>query len=334
MSYFLTRPLVTDSLAMMNEIIATMTDSDDTEWFTKVAERNTATEQHILLESKSVDAYLEDFPEQKFYVLFKMAKAVPDTALTGVPFNEIRIVVGTPISWTGTTPADTVFQTGSNTQEFLVFNAANRPAAASASTFVLSITDRGFVLAYWKNINHNTKNANFIIDVQRPVNPSTGVVNTDGLAPIFFLGRSMASTSPTFTWGLIRDKSRSNTVVYGTTDVPNRNLLSRVSMEWPWPVTFDTNRHVVKFVSGFATPSALYMDEMDLICLVNSMSFFYPSNIKITMYGEASEREYFATFGDLSFGLVTGVVTETRPSTVANARIGILRPADAPEIDP
>lgn len=327
MAYFTLQNLVTSSLTMMNNVISAMMTSNTTAWFEKVAERNTLNEQHILLRSAAVDGYLTTDASQSFYVLFRMRKATEDSALTGVDFNEVTLTIGTAqqITWTGTGSADTEFTVSQNAATYLVFNNANRPQPSSAGTYILSLTSRGFVLSYWKNINHNSKNANFLVAVQRPVNPSTGIPNTTGQAPIFFLARAITTTNNAFTWGLVRDKLRPATIVYGSSATPSRNLMNKISLDWPWPVTFDTNRHVVKFASGMATPSGLYMDEMDLICFVNSMSFFHPSDIKITMYGEASERTYTAAFGELAFGLVTGDLATSKPSTVANARIGILK---------
>lgn len=327
MAYFTTQNLVTSSLTMMNNVISSMMTSNTVAWFEKIAERNTISEQHILLKSAAIDGYLATDISQIYYVLFRMKKASDDTNLTGVEFNEVTMTIGTSqqISWTGTTAADTEFTVSSNAQTFTVFNPANSPLPASAGTYILSLTTRGFVFSYWKNLNHNAKNANFIVDIQRPVNPTTGIPNTGGQAPIFFIGRSITNTTNAFTWGLVRDKLRPATVVYGSSATPSRNLMNKISLDWPWPVTFDTNRHVVKFASGMATPSGLYMDEMDLICFVNSMSFFHPSDIKITMYGEAADRTYTAAFGELAFGLVTGDLTTSKPSTVANARIGILK---------
>ena len=81
------------------------------------------------------------------------------------------------------------------------------PAGAEPSTDVksvfygkdlfISVTSRGFAFTISSINTVNQRHKNSMICIQRPVNPSTGVINTGGTCPIFCLYQNYSDRDPT-----------------------------------------------------------------------------------------------------------------------------------------
>jgi hypothetical protein len=165
--------------------------------------------------------------------------------------------------------------------------------------------------------------------VQRPVNPTTGETKVAGNAPIFALWHDLTARSPYnslsnyFKWGVVREVDKSSSIIIGNTSAATRYNLYRLSLDWSHPNLFDNNSHVVKFPYGLATSRHLYLDELDLLCIINATAFASQQDVGITMYGESSERKYRTSWGEVRYGNIIGVQTP-QPKVISGGRVGIL----------
>src|ERR1700691_1206720 len=69
------------------------------------------------------------------------------------------------------------------------FTGGAMPLPQNAYTAILTITNRGFVLACFSNNQINAIEYNSFICIQRPINPNNGTPKTQGTAPVFALFR-------------------------------------------------------------------------------------------------------------------------------------------------
>ena len=323
--YTVTSGTLNNTLTFFNTLMSELTNGNGTQWFSRFqADVNTPSETIVILESKpAVDLLLTTDPTQKYYLIFRGTKAIPDPTLTGVPFSNLTVAICTNEQFTA---SSTVVNVSASAPIYTIFNNANRPTSSDEFTYRLSLTSRGFVMGLWKNSSANLLTNNFFINIQRPVNPSNGAPKINGKAPIFYLVHQVTNLTAYFDWGIVREIDRNTCNSMGTTNLTDTNayLFGKISMEWPQPNLFDNNSHVVKFPFGFATSRSLYMEEMDLMCLVSSASFSTGQDINITMYGESTARKYVSTWGLMRYGSIGDSVASTIPNIISGARIGIL----------
>ena len=171
-----------------------------------------------------------------------------------------------------------------------------------------------------------TSLGNAILVLQRPVNPSDGTSKVSGTAPIFCLGKPVISTTSGFQFSIIRESDVPTATALVDTSVVSTSVFYKLSTDWAHPNLFDNLTHVIKFPFGFCSSRHLYMDELDMICLVNSTAFVGNQTMSITMYSEATERSYTATYGDLEYGglEVINSIVSANTEIKGGARIGIL----------
>ena len=323
--YTVTSGTLNNTLTFFNTLMSELTNGNGVHWFTRFkGDVNTSSETIVVLESQSaVDLLLTTDPTQKYYLIFRGTKAIPDPTLTGVPFSTLTVAICTNEQFTASSTTVTV---SASAPVYTVFNNNNRPTTADEFTYRLSLTSRGFALGLWKNASANILANNFFLVIQRPVNPTNGEPKINGKAPIFYLVHQVTNLTAYFDWGIVRETDRNNTNSMGTTNLTDTNayLFGKISMEWPQPNLFDNNSHVVKFPFGFATSRSLYMEEMDLMCLASSASFSVGQDINITMYGESTARKYVSAWGSMRYGSIGDSVSTTVPNIISGARIGIL----------
>lgn len=314
-----------DSLALANTIVALLTGdapaAGSPQWFTKVAEpTNDATSYTIVLQSNApVDALLSTDASQSYRMAIKQTRVNPGVA--GETRTTFTVYFG---SSDQITVNGGVVNINPACPSVDFWNAAKMPSAAREYSYRVTLTDRGFAIAMWSVSNINKITDNVLLVVQRPVNPTSGAPKLDGEAPIFAIKKGHADASSSLFMAVIRqmsdpvpDPTWSN---LGTLTARN---LYRCTLDWAHPNLFDNYSHIIKFPFGFATDDALYLEEMDLLCLVNATAFAYNQDVKITMYGESAQRSYKATWGSVDYGRPDtggGAI----PRVVGGARIGIL----------
>ena len=310
--------------------------------------RNQTTKFWCFMESTSaVDSYLTTDSSQKYRVLFTATVANTDSSISnGVYQNydnvitDLTITVGTDqqIFTPAGTPTSSVYTTYPtvmpNTPVFQIWkgltNLYNQSADMNA---VISLTSRGLALATYHTSDINvmpsataSSSANAMLVIQRPVNPTDGTPKVAGTAPIFCLGKPVKSTTAGFQFSIIRESDVPTATPLVDTSIVSTSVFYKLSTDWAHPNLFDNLTHVIKFPFGFCSSRHLYMDELDMICLVNSTAFVGNQTMTITMYGETTERSYTATYGDLEYGglEVINSVVSANTEIKGGARIGIL----------
>lgn len=315
-----TRQLIaqTNSNTMCLDIINTLKSGNSVTWFTQLADLDLPAPlnvRKILLESApGVDAYLNTDSTQKYRLLITLPKS--GSTFTGMNFafgdsGQIALNANSD---------DVIVQTG--TPVFSMMGAQNVPSVSQEVNYRLTLTDRGFALGIWATSSVNSNAGQSFCVFQRPVNPTLGETAVLGKKPIFAMWHGADSSDAFFNWGVVREEAVSPSLLIGSTGVVSRYNMFKISLNWPHPNLYDNNAHVVKFPYGFATRSHLYLDELDLVCMVNAAAFAGSQDVKITMYGEGTERQYKSIWGEVRYGATIG--TSAIPNIVAGARLGIL----------
>lgn len=311
----------------------------DTQWFVpvhkksddptglqgRVAETNNYREW-VLESTEHSDILVGSDETQKYRMYIRVNQTVPGQFATPV-YNSLEIRLGTDEQIIWENFEDPIFvANGLPTMNILANSSDTVPRVGLEYDFRLTITDHGWALGAWATSRANVLTNNFFGLVQRPVNPTTGSPKIDGLAPIFAMWRNynLGPTNKYFNWAVIRELDRNSASTFTlTTMQPSARNMYKWDLNWPHPAVFDNDTHVVKFPYGFATGRYLYLDELDLMCIVNGLSFNSGQPINIGMYGEAEDRQYTAIFGESSFGSYSN--NGGFASTIqAGGRIGIL----------
>lgn len=301
-----------------------------------------------LMESTSaVDAYLTTDSSQKYRVLLTATVTNKDTRVLSNQYQDynnvitdLTMTIGTSQqiftpTGTGSSSVYTTYPTVMpNTPTVQLWSGLTAYYNQSADmNLQMTLTSRGFALMTYRSSDINmmpgqsgTSSGNALVVVQRPVNPTNGSTKVQGTAPIFCLAKNTNDTTPGFNFSVIRESDIPTATAFVDTSVVSTSVFYKFSSEWTHPNLFDNLTHVIKFPFGFCTTRHIYMEEMDLLCLVNATAFVGGQKMNITMYGESTKRTYTTGFG----GLVYGGLTNVNNTVVANtevsgsARIGIL----------
>jgi hypothetical protein len=331
----------------------------------------------VFLQSTSyIDSYLTVAPSQTYNILLKLS-TVPSANQGMYVSADLSIAYGTTanfsLSGSSNTQADQISPSSVCPQIDVLGTAtlaggfANNlspgiPSWNNGFNLITTFTNRGFALSCFPAQQANMVYGNSFLCIQRPVNPSTGIPNTAGDAPIFSLARDYTDcgdfqidintnagaltnnldSNLGFRFSTLRSLTiPSAHVASWTTGDPSINTsdwairrpcLYRLSMDWNHPNLFDNFTHVIKFPYGFYTTYHLYLDEMDLICLVNAMAFVTGQSLSVTMYGETDGsgnplgRTYTTTYGECEFAKTSQVIQAVDISRTATtgARLALL----------
>lgn len=306
---------------LFEELVAAFTGGGGQNWFTQVKRVDDANSSTIVLQSAApVDSMIATDATQTYRIALRAPKVTSTAGVVTRP--SVQAFLGSKDQIAVNGEAITI---SASAQPHTVWASANEPSPLREYSYRLTLTDRGFALAMWVVTNVNSTAYNSLLVVQRPVNPTTGAPKQDGQAPIFALRRSPDSTTNVFDVLLVRQKDDPSAGAWVTLDKASESNLYRCTMDWSHPNLFDNFSHIIKFPFGFASPSALYLEEMDLVCLVNGTAFASNQDVKITMYGESSERKYTTTWGDVEYGRPQqGNSSPAIPKIIGGARIGLL----------
>lgn len=319
--------------------------------------RGQTTQFWCLMESTSaVDAYLTTDSSQKYRVLLTATVTNKDLHISNNKYQDYDNVITDLTMTIGTsqqifTPTGTASASVYTTYPTIMPNTPTVQLWSGLTPYYnqsvdmnlqMTLTSRGFALVTYRTSDINMMpgpsgkyTGNSLVVVQRPVNPSDGTAKVAGTAPIFCLAKSVNDTTTGFKFSVIRESDVSSAIAFVDTSVVSTSVFYKFSSEWPHPNLFDNLTHVIKFPFGFCTTRHIYMEEMDLLCLVNATAFAGSQTMNITMYGESTERTYTTSFGDLVYGGLT-VTNSTNSSGSVNsivsaiteikgsARIGIL----------
>lgn len=310
--------------------------------------RGQATNFWCLLESTpAVDAYLTTDSSQKFLVYFWANVTNKDTSIVNSVYQNYDNVITDLYVWVGTsqqiftppgTPAANVYTTAKtvmpNTPGVQLWKGLPSYYNQSADlNMIITLTSRGFALSTYTSSEVNnmpgqsgTSEGSGTLVVQRPVNPTDGTTKVAGTAPIFCLYKGTTDGTTGFGFSVVRESDIPSATAPVDTSYVSTSVFYKFSTEWTHPNLFDNLTHVIKYPFGFCSTRHIYMEEMDLICLVNATAFVGGQTMNITMYGESNQRSYTTTYGALVYGGIsvvqTSVITNTEVS--GGARIGIL----------
>lgn len=364
MGYTLSIPSTYTSLSVYDQIITAMTGqkfnsststmaavSGATAYFNIIGmvesyRAQTTTFWCFMESTVAVDDYLSTDSSQKYRVLLTATVANTDTSVSNNMYQnydnvitDLTMTIGTDqqiFTPTGTA-AGTIYTTYPTimpgTPTFQIWkgltNLYNQSADMNA---VISLTNRGFALSTYHVSDINvmpgtgSSSANATVVVQRPVNPSDGTTKIQGTAPIFCIAKPVNSTGSGFKFSVIRESDVPTATAIVDTSVVSTSVFYKFSTEWAHPNLFDNLTHVIKFPFGFCTTRHIYMEELDLMCLVNATAFVGNQNMTITMYGESTPRTYTTTYGDLNYGGLSGSGTTITANTEikGGSRIGVM----------
>jgi hypothetical protein len=313
-----------DSLDMVNSIIqnfrggASHPDGTQPTWFTDVVpEVNSGTARKVLLEATSaVDPIIGTDPTQKWRILIE--GVVTPITVAGVTKNhvkQLKIFWGTERQIPGFDNIDP------DTPFITCWTEANAPKRwTNVYAYRHTIVPRGFVIAMWTNQKVNTLNdGNTMLCIQRPVNPKTGAMKTTGTLPVFSLDvTSGRSSGQEIEMTVVREKDVNFASPKRRIGTPSFHNLYGMSMNWNHPNILSNITHVIKFPFGLCTDRHIYMEEMDLISLVQATSFIAEQKADITMYTPAQTRTYTGCFGPVNYNF-----NETK-QILGGSRIAIL----------
>ena len=155
-------------------------------------------------------------------------------------------------------------------------------------SYQLSITPRGFYLSIWEGSAANMDGTDFSwMLVQRPVQRDTGIVVTDGKAPVFcvnsvgnIINRFVVRESD------VVDASKSILAAKDTKDgtaIINEKKQIGVS---------ENNQYIVNYPSRLNTPRYAYTYELDMIGYTSATVVSPSTTVPQTLYGEEAERTY------------------------------------------
>lgn len=289
-------------------------------WFSQLKSIEDTTTTTVVLQSTPVvDSLLGTDPTQTYRIAFKSQFLRSKEGVTTRPVVSMYFgssdqitVVGETITISPQCPMHTLW------------NAGIEPGTSREYSYRMTFTDRGFAMSLWIVTNVNSTATNNLLVVQRPVNPTTGAPKQDGESPIFAIRRSVSGNSNVFDACLIREKSDSSTGAWYSLGAASASNLYRCTLDWSHPNLFDNYSHIVKFPFGLASPGALYLEEFDLMCIVNGTAFASNQEVKIAMYGQP-ERKYTTTWGDVEYGRTgNGGNDPAIAKIIGGGRVGIL----------
>lgn len=155
-------------------------------------------------------------------------------------------------------------------------------------TYSLSITPRGVALCIWEDyVSDSGATAVSWVLIQRPVNRETGVIVTDGKAPVFcvysvnglinrFIVRESDVLRPSDAVDATKDSDYQNAFI---------NALEQVAIS-------EGNKYVVSFMSRLNTTRYAYTHELDMLGYTGADVVSENTDIPLTVYGEATPRKY------------------------------------------
>ena len=223
---------ITDMTTYITNVLTGVADKENTnptKWFSVVSSNITATTYEVIFESTSlVDSYLTTDSTQTYRIALVgsyTSTVNPDGVITG-DLASITAYVGSQLqiyidSTSNNLVLDnslvpiTLIDVGEEIQ--LMVNDNNGNAIPLNSTpvdtsseistdvksknvgrdLLITVTSRGFVFTISSIDTVNQRHKNSMVCIQRPVNPSTGVINTSGTCPIFCLYQNYSDRDPT-----------------------------------------------------------------------------------------------------------------------------------------
>lgn len=163
-------------------------------------------------------------------------------------------------------------------------------------SYYLAITPRGFFLSVWQGsiTNMGGKDFSWVL-VQRPVQRDTGLVVTDGKAPVFCVN-SVGNQINRF---VVResDVSDASAIILATVDSKDGTAIINDKKQIG---VSENNQYIVNYPSRLNTPRYAYTYELDMIGYASATVISGTTEVPQTLYGEGTERKYLGMHSNLA----------------------------------
>lgn len=162
-------------------------------------------------------------------------------------------------------------------------------------SYYLVIGPHGFYLSIWQGAATNMKGTDFSwVLVQRPVQRDTGVVVTDGKAPVFCVN-SVGNVINRF---VVReaDLSDASAITPATADTKDGTAIINDKRQVG---VSENNQYIVNYPSRLNTPRYAYTYELDMIGYASATVVSGTTEIPQTLYGEGAPRTYIGMHSNL-----------------------------------
>ncbi len=272
---------------------------------------------------------------------------------TDIQINEAGLFVGGPNNFIASGSVGVNLLTDTN-----LIGAQSPSAGTFVYEYILSVSDRGFALSVFPNGKQNDAYFTRSIVIQRPTNPVTGDIKQDNKAPVFAVFSGVVTENainsrlesllngskpgvtgndqvPGFNFSVVRDLDNPTASSAIAMNVVSTTLLYTFDFEWFQPALLDNFNHVIKFPFGMALSIRhIYLDEMDMMGLVNGATFAFEQEANIDLYTPTDSRVYIAGPGHIgeSAVIIASGTGSQPPSTGKQtdhwARLAILKDGD------
>lgn len=163
-------------------------------------------------------------------------------------------------------------------------------SASYPMSYYMCITPRGLFIDVWEDLTTDTlATPHSWLLVQRPVDRKTGVVVTNGKAPVF----ALSSVGGVINKMIVRevDVMRPSEAYDATIDTTNSaaiiNALEQVAIS-------ENNQYVVSFPARLNTPRYAYTYELDMLGYTSADVVAENTYLPLRVYGETSDRRFVA----------------------------------------
>jgi len=193
---------------------------------------------------------------------------------------------------------DAISQGGSTTVETPPVYPADPAKDVSATyplSYYLAITPRGFFLSIWQGAGTNVSGTDFSWAlVQRPVHRDTGVVVTEGKAPVFCVN-SVGNQINRF---IVRESDLvdASTITSATLDTKDTTAIINDKKQIG---VSENNQYIVNYPSRLNTPRYAYTYELDMIGYTSATVVGGTTEVPQTLYGEAEARKYIGMHANI-----------------------------------
>lgn len=170
----------------------------------------------------------------------------------------------------------------------------------------LSIAQHGFTLETWQEEAIGPKDEFSALCVQRLVDPNTGSIPTSGRSPVMALytsygpDASRSSCGDEMYYFVVREKDINGPCRHKIANTDQDYINSVINVRKQMSIS-ETGSHFITFPNGFNTNRYMYLEEMDLMAYTGAQVISQFNNAKVTVYEEASERNYKAGHANQSY---------------------------------
>ena len=191
MGFYIKYTNITDPYALFSSLFDTLSGSNGagngTSWFTKeVYYKDTQNMFAVFKSTANIDSYLTTDSTQIYRIVFVATISGGTTGVNATQgtITSMKMYIGTEkqIVLSSSNPTTTLPFLDPSLNAYTIWN-----QTSDTEDLSINLTSRGFSIVMSKIHTINKKQGNSLICIQRPVNPLTGIVNTDGTCPIFAL---------------------------------------------------------------------------------------------------------------------------------------------------